>query len=998
MLLIDLKTGMPVGAPNTTPGATYYYGNSLITNIERPAAVTATAYSPPPAAVQPPLVATFLKTSINTPGSTIMMAYGTCRLGGQIIWGTGIDASASGSSLSTFMSAFCEPADPDEPVRIQKLWANGTLFYDFDAGGSLLVANLTTDAQAALNATCATMALHLGGPGELPDPTMEAIVGTGNAPANRGLRTIVFQDFPLEISNNDFPSISCLFKRTDTTLVRVDDALEAIVTRYRERTGITDSVLVEIDGIDDECYGLTISDQSSLLDQLMRHKDIYNFQIIDGNPIKLVRRAVGADLVIDLAVTEAECLRSGNTPSISMQRKDPASLPVLVTFQYIDPDIGFDARVQQALHEGTQTSTQTMSVQSAFITDATTTRELAFNILYQQRAKSLELFFQLDNIETEVSDVIQLTTDEGDSYTLLVEEQTHTKTRSSNIRALSLLTEAGTDIDGDGGRDGGSFSRKLWPNDVLDWDFVVGSDTIWSIRDYTFGLNSASAPLRRLPSSYFRNMAALDAAGANWGGDAFYHKSGGPAPMFVDAFYVYWLHSTTLTISRLLKTAPSLASVETLVIPEGFYVDGVSDNINITGNQISVYRDGKLYVAWNGRFAGSGGSSTYKLIVIDIDAWSPAAFTAHTYYTPGSDAPAPSGIAVTDNGSVVIATAKGSPLTGDYYASTLADLTTWASTSATFPPLYGCFAQSGNSAYFGEDRASGSAGPSTRKHRLAAIDLSGSLSETVVDLTSKDANFVNIAQSSPHTMWVSDTHLFIYGNHTFGAVTSPENRYVGRFDLGTLNGAGGKFLYEMMYNGNDFSVRRGHWFAGKVYLCLAAFDQSRDSFLEIGEDLSTGSVLHPFLIPSPVNDDFASAQPIYADAPQTNDLTYGSTEADEPVPSYVSTGSPIFVYNNGHSVWYRFIAPTTHSYAVEVANTAGTPAYGIAIYTGTDLTSLSYVAGVGSLGGSGPSAISFSATAGTTYLISVRLDGANDEFGGAINITNHPGRFTILVT
>jgi hypothetical protein len=580
---------------------------------------------PPPAAMLPPLVPTFLKIGATgtTVGSTIVMAYGTCRLGGQVIWGTGIDASSdpTATSYATFMSAFCEPADWSEPIRIQKLWANGTLFYDFAAGGVLTVANISSSDQAAIAASVATMTLHLGGPGELPDPTMEEALGAGNVPANRGLRTIVFTDFPLSISNNDFPVISCLFQRTDTTLVSVQTALEKIVERYIYRAGV--DISIDVVDIPDDCYGVTLSDSGSMLDVLTRHKDIYNYQIIDGNPIQIVRRAVNSDLVIDLEVTEEECLRTGGSPAIQLSRVDPTTLPIKVDFSYIDPDVDFDVRVQQALHEGTQTSTVNLSIQSAFITDATTSRSLAFDILYQQRAKGLHLVFELDTVEPEADDIISVTTVEGDQYVVLVENQTHTKSRSAGINGLALLTVAGADVAGDGGRNGGVLGKRRFPAEVLLADFTVTASNFYTAYEFPHivAVDGYPSPQLRLSTTRWKDLGAADLTGSGWGADS---SALFPGTMFEDDDYVYWIAFSYLVISRLSKTLSTVGSVETMTISEGFYNGGSPDNENFWGTYGLCYRDGKLYVPWGGggKFNGASIASTdTKLVVVDIAAW-----------------------------------------------------------------------------------------------------------------------------------------------------------------------------------------------------------------------------------------------------------------------------------------------------------------------------------------------------------------------------------------
>ncbi len=998
----------------------YYYG---VPNFYQVQTDTAQATSTTSSVSAGPAAPPHLQFSNSTIGTTIFLAYGRCKLPGQIIWAPGIDATNNtlDTSLLTFAAAYCEPIDPSESIQIQTMAANGTLFYDRDQGGVISVANVSSDAQAQIATCVANMKVYSGAENQLPDPTMEDYLGVGNVPAYRGLRYIVFTDFPLEISNNAVPNIVVEWRRIDGALIDVSTVMVKLIEHVDFRTqymqALADAVFgtPTVSGIPDLCLGITVTSQSSLIDHFMAHKVIYNYQIEEGDPIRIVRRQVDSDLVIDMSVNEDELITANGAPALTTIRANPADFPVGMNLTYIDPNHGYDNKVAPAIFDGsapgrsTATSSAILSAQTDYIVDATTARSLAYAAVFNMRSYAGRATLEMDGVEAEVGDTIEVTTADGDNYVLLVDVQTITKNRSNSIAALQLLTQGGADVNGDGGNNGGSASRKYWPEDVLDFDFVVdtAADKVWSGRDtggYTFGFNVLSSPLRRISGSKWRDMIAKDPIGANWGADTFFGGDGGLACMFDDAFYVYWLHKTTLTISRLLKSATSMAGIQHLVIPDGFYVDGTTnDNLNFNGNQISCFRDGKLYVAWNGKFAGSGSFSTnFKLIVVDIEAWSVTAFTVNDYAITG--APHAVGIAVTDNGTVVIATNSGSgTFTGDYYHANISSLSSWSHTSGTFPMVYGYFAAAGNKAYFAEIEQHQNHGYANRKSRVAVVDVSSGLSETVIDLNVKDSNYISHAQFGHNVMWTSGSHLFVAGNHTNGR-DGFERRYLGRFDLGTLTAAGGKFLSAVVYNETDLYVRIGHVFDGNVYVAMSAFDQDRDSFLALGEDLSAPHLYWTTDVTSPVNDLFAGAVLIFVDQPQTNDLSYASTEIGEPVPAFFTTGADPFFFNNGHSVWYRFTAPATDTYTIvarNVGTSAGSDIYGIVVYTGTDVAALTYVDGVGQAFASHDSTLSFAATASTVYMISIRRDnlGGQDVFGGALDIRGaHEGRFTIDIT
>lgn len=945
------------------------------------AAAAAPAPAPPPA---------FNQTQPNTIGSTIMMAYGTGRLGGQAIWTTGIEASpdATQTGLVTGMWAFCEPADPDEPIRIQKLWANGTPFYDYSVSpaSALSVANLPPDAQDILDACVANMVLHTGGPGEQPDDTMSAILGAANVPANRGLRTITFIEFPTLVSGNGIPTISCLFARTDTNLVRVDTCFQKIIDRYILRTGV--NVSFDTDGIDDECYGATVSDRGTAVDVLTRHKELLNFQILDGDPIKIVRRPISSDLVIDLEVAEADVVRGNGAPAVPSTRVNPSQLPIGINLTYPDVDVDFDDRTQPALHEGTAASTVISSAQTIFSTDSTTARRMAFEMLYRLRAKALGMPFELDNVVTEVSDVIRLTSNEGDIYTLLTDETTYTKTRSTMVRALALLTEAGVNIDGGDGLAGGISGRRLWPEECVQYDMIPTSGRLWS--NYNSEINYDSNP----PARRIGTLKHAAIASSNIG------------RMFEDNSYVYWLDSSELTIYRCRKNASNIPiSIQTLQIPAFTAGGGYSSS---RGTYPSVLKDGKLYVAWDGTNGVS--SNNFKLVVVDLTAWDASVYTTYDWWTNigniNVDDPAVYGLAITDNGTIVISATIGTPV-GRLYCSTTGSPGSWSTVDLTVKPGFGT--SSVNWAYFTEIDPAGF-GVAHRTHKIVVVDCSGSPSASVVDLTSQDANIVCISQRSlQQDIFCSPAHLFVPCNYTRNNTTDQaEREYLARLDHGTLTAAGGQFIGELIYAEHELFVYNGRYFDGSLYLAMLgeAYD---GRVLIVAEDLSSGTLYPVPGVSFPDNDDFSSALAIDLSGPQSGNLFYGSTQASEPLPSWAASGSFTWTRNAGHSVWYSFYAPATTTYNIVVADHWGGDSHSVQVYTGTDIASIvevdSQIALFTNNHAPPSTTLSFAATAGVTYMVSIRHDftGAFGGFAGNSPFKGIPdaerlGEYTITIS
>ncbi|MEN6541993.1 glycoside hydrolase/phage tail family protein [Parvibaculum sp.] len=151
----------------------------------------------------------------STEGAPVPRLYGRARLGGQLIWATNYKEHKStestggkgggGASVTSysytvsFAVALCEG-----PItRIGRVWADGN----------------------AMTLEDVTWRLHKGDGAQMPDPTIEAVEGTGNAPAYRGVAYIVFEDLPLADYGNRIPQLSFEVFRS---LSDVEEAVRAV--------------------------------------------------------------------------------------------------------------------------------------------------------------------------------------------------------------------------------------------------------------------------------------------------------------------------------------------------------------------------------------------------------------------------------------------------------------------------------------------------------------------------------------------------------------------------------------------------------------------------------------------------------------------------------------------------------------------------------------------------------------------------------------------------
>lgn len=134
----------------------------------------------------------------DTIGQTIFRTIGHCRTPLRIIWAQGIDASGDETTSSTisFAAALCAPIDPDEEGTIVGISAGGVAL--FDSSGVTVPDGMTDATAALLNASISNAIVYPGDEAQEPAPLIVADKGASVTNAFRGIRYIVFQNWPLD--------------------------------------------------------------------------------------------------------------------------------------------------------------------------------------------------------------------------------------------------------------------------------------------------------------------------------------------------------------------------------------------------------------------------------------------------------------------------------------------------------------------------------------------------------------------------------------------------------------------------------------------------------------------------------------------------------------------------------------------------------------------------------------------------------------------------------
>ncbi len=214
-----------------------------------------------------------------------------------------------------------------------------------------------------------------------------------------------------------------------------------------ETLGTDEGLNVSVEGMDDvTCFGAVISSDKTFKQFCQQHSAPLNYQIVDGDPIRLVRRAVNDDLVIDVEINETECIRRSKAPAVSFSRVDPSSLPRQVEVQYIDPVRDYANSSQIARHHAAPRSNTQISVSLDLVISAQQARDIAFDLLYRLWSQQLLLAFEHPNMAIEPGDTFRLTSTKGVFICIVVGQTLNMPQRTNSIRATVLLASKGQTI------------------------------------------------------------------------------------------------------------------------------------------------------------------------------------------------------------------------------------------------------------------------------------------------------------------------------------------------------------------------------------------------------------------------------------------------------------------------------------------------------------------------------------------------------------------------
>lgn len=158
-------------------------------------------------------------------GVIIQKSFGTIRMGGNVIWSTGIEEVRNENKVggkgggaattqityqyfATFAIAFGEGITED----VLRIWADGKLIFD------------KTGTADDISKVGLSFRFYPGDETQEPDSLIEADIGVNNTPAFRGITYLVFDNFALKDFGNRIPGITAEITSNASTALNVETA------------------------------------------------------------------------------------------------------------------------------------------------------------------------------------------------------------------------------------------------------------------------------------------------------------------------------------------------------------------------------------------------------------------------------------------------------------------------------------------------------------------------------------------------------------------------------------------------------------------------------------------------------------------------------------------------------------------------------------------------------------------------------------------------------
>lgn len=321
------------------------------------------------------------RVSVSSYGVTLPVIYGPeNRIGGVVIWSTGLietvkktkQGGKGGPSVTTTEYSYrlsCAVAVADRRCRgIKKIWANQVLIYDRDGTGSPPVQK----------SVFAAMRFYQGDGSQMPDPTIEAYQGVGNAPAYRHTAYFVLEDLQLADFGNRLPNLEVLLEADE------EISLTDVVLDLCRRGGLDTNTVSTAALPAANVRGYAIAGSARGTDALQPLALVYSFDAADqGGNLRCVRRGRSPQAALTLDDMGAYQGFDSEIPEpIRYDLMPPTALPREAVLTYADPDRDHQ-RASQPSRRQFGYAENNLSTEVAVVIDADTARQTADRMLFE---------------------------------------------------------------------------------------------------------------------------------------------------------------------------------------------------------------------------------------------------------------------------------------------------------------------------------------------------------------------------------------------------------------------------------------------------------------------------------------------------------------------------------------------------------------------------------------------------------------------------------------
>lgn len=338
-----------------------------------------------------------LTVQVSTYGKAIPVIYGPeNRMAGNVIWKTdlvehkktqhegkgGPSVNLTTYSYTCSLAVLCGEGVCSDLFGII---ANGAAIFDptlatsgptveMNSDGDVISKTWTHDMKAS--AVASRITFYPGTQDQLPDPTIEAVLGVGETPAYRGRCYVMIENLQLADYGNRVPNLEFKIAGQERADVRF------VILDICERSGI-DPNTVSTSSVDGDVRGYVIGSQASGVAALQPLGLVYDFDMGEHAGGLRCTSKLSGPLGVMLNIHLGGYAAGDERPEpIRWTRARETTLPQEATLTYSDPARDYQANTASARRLG-GSAENNLSTQVAMVIDADTAQKVNDRILWE---------------------------------------------------------------------------------------------------------------------------------------------------------------------------------------------------------------------------------------------------------------------------------------------------------------------------------------------------------------------------------------------------------------------------------------------------------------------------------------------------------------------------------------------------------------------------------------------------------------------------------------